>query len=262
MEIQGSLFSRPGAGGPAEPILTPPRGREAFGSVGKPRRNEYQAAYRKRNKRRLQQYHRKYREKNRAKILAYLRQYRDKNRKAIQSVNASWRSRNREKLIAYNLLRYWENVTRFRQEAKERSRKNKKQKSEYNRRWYRANLDRVRVRGKLRLALDTCAVRASRAAVRAKRKKCARSTRDSLWIIKSFYDLASRTSRCLGIAMEVDHVVPLSKGGKHTPDNLRVLPASLNRAKQSCLDVDLPEKVRSSVLSWNADARAHSNKLS
>ena len=37
---------------------------------------------------------------------------------------------------------------------------------------------------------------------------------------------------------EVDHIVPLAKGGAHTPDNLQYLPARANRRKHAKLDYD------------------------
>ncbi len=35
-----------------------------------------------------------------------------------------------------------------------------------------------------------------------------------------------------GIEMHVDHIIPLSKGGKHHPSNLQILSACDNRAKR------------------------------
>jgi hypothetical protein len=42
---------------------------------------------------------------------------------------------------------------------------------------------------------------------------------------------------------QVDHIVPLSKGGKHHPDNLQYLPAEVNNAKRAKTDFDCAEHV-------------------
>jgi len=49
--------------------------------------------------------------------------------------------------------------------------------------------------------------------------------------IKVFYDAAARVSRCLGIKFHVDHIIPLSRGGRHQQSNLQLLPATLNHRK-------------------------------
>ena len=49
-----------------------------------------------------------------------------------------------------------------------------------------------------------------------------------------FYESARRVTQCLGIPHEVDHIVPLqgeTVSGLHVPENLRVIPRSLNRSK-------------------------------
>ena len=51
------------------------------------------------------------------------------------------------------------------------------------------------------------------------------------FIIKLFYSHASRVSEKLKIIFEVDHIVPIAKGGLHHPSNLQVVPAKWNRSK-------------------------------
>jgi 5-methylcytosine-specific restriction endonuclease McrA len=46
-----------------------------------------------------------------------------------------------------------------------------------------------------------------------------------------FYEEAKRLTIALGIKHEVDHIIPISKGGLHHQDNLQVLPWLENRAK-------------------------------
>jgi len=47
------------------------------------------------------------------------------------------------------------------------------------------------------------------------------------------YTQARRISKCLQIPFDVDHIIPLSKGGLHEPNNIQPVPASWNRSKQN-----------------------------
>jgi 5-methylcytosine-specific restriction endonuclease McrA len=50
-------------------------------------------------------------------------------------------------------------------------------------------------------------------------------------------------SSILGIPHEVDHIIPLAKGGLHHPSNLQVIPASVNRRKSA----KTPEQFKNSL---------------
>lgn len=54
---------------------------------------------------------------------------------------------------------------------------------------------------------------------------------DQAAIMATLYDSAKRVSEKTGIPHEVDHIVPLAKGGMHHPCNLQILPRSINRKK-------------------------------
>ena len=51
--------------------------------------------------------------------------------------------------------------------------------------------------------------------------------------IQAFYDQAVRMSALLGVPYEVDHIVPISKGGLHHQDNLVIMLRSANRRKSA-----------------------------
>jgi 5-methylcytosine-specific restriction endonuclease McrA len=52
-------------------------------------------------------------------------------------------------------------------------------------------------------------------------------------IIKSVYEECRRLSVETGVAHEVDHIIPIAKGGSHHQDNLQILTMSENRKKGS-----------------------------
>jgi 5-methylcytosine-specific restriction endonuclease McrA len=52
-------------------------------------------------------------------------------------------------------------------------------------------------------------------------------------IVKGIYEASQRISKCLGVTFHVDHIVPISKGGQHTPDNLQIVPAKWNLQKSN-----------------------------
>ena len=49
--------------------------------------------------------------------------------------------------------------------------------------------------------------------------------------IAELYTIAKYASKLFGYGWEVDHIVPLNKGGLHKLSNLQVVPMSWNRAK-------------------------------
>ena len=51
--------------------------------------------------------------------------------------------------------------------------------------------------------------------------------------IKAIYVMARRVSACTGIRFDVDHIIPLSRGGEHAPLNMQILPARINRRKSN-----------------------------
>lgn len=54
--------------------------------------------------------------------------------------------------------------------------------------------------------------------------------------IAALHEEARRISKETGIVHNLDHVVPLSKGGRHHQDNLAIVPKHLNEAKGNQLD--------------------------
>ena len=70
---------------------------------------------------------------------------------------------------------------------------------------------------------------------RKRRMKAARIKLDqqSKKIVRTIYETARRVKGCTSIPFEVDHLTPISKGGKHRPSNLQVIPAIMNMRKNT-----------------------------
>lgn len=69
---------------------------------------------------------------------------------------------------------------------------------------------------------------------RSRMKKCLDPDRNED-TIKQIYEKARTLSLETGVPHEVDHIIPISKGGKHHENNLRIITQSENRKKGSKL---------------------------
>ena len=62
--------------------------------------------------------------------------------------------------------------------------------------------------------------------------------------VKDIYIKAQRLSKNTGTDYHVDHIIPLSKGGLHHPDNLQILTATDNLRKSSKICPDMLSTAR------------------
>ena len=71
-------------------------------------------------------------------------------------------------------------------------------------------------------------------AMRAKRRHLEKSlNQHDFWIYEEAVLLSRLREKLLGGQWHVDHIIPVSKGGASTPDNLQVVPAYWNRKKSN-----------------------------
>lgn len=78
--------------------------------------------------------------------------------------------------------------------------------------------------------------KASRMAKRRARKSNQTPEDANNDIIKSIYLKCKQISEETGIPHEVDHIIPIAKGGLHHQDNLRIITRSENRSKGCKID--------------------------
>jgi hypothetical protein len=65
-------------------------------------------------------------------------------------------------------------------------------------------------------------------------------TQDDFWVMREAYELAALRTKMFGFSWHVDHDIPLRGkrvSGLHTPNNLRVVPATVNQAKTNKFEV-------------------------
>lgn len=130
-----------------------------------------------------------------ARTEAYHQKWQDANREKLNKRSGEWSKKNRDKIIAY------------------RSRPEVKKLITERRREYRKNNPLLRVS-------HTSSKRMKEGAVR----KSSPETR-------FLYKFCKAISAGSGVQHHVDHIKPLAKGGSHTWDNLRVIPAVVNMKK-------------------------------
>ena len=121
--------------------------------------------------------------------------------------------------------------------TKERLEVYKNRKSAEARAKYRSDPEYARelIKRQLRYAKENPQYRAERAAKRRAQMRdgLAQLTEEDKKLIAQYYAYSARLSKKLQMPFHVDHIVPLSKGGKHIPSNLQVVPAKWNWSKNN-----------------------------
>lgn len=153
------------------------------------------------------------------------------------------------KIYQRNALAKWrrDNPERQRELAKKSDAalraKNPEALRKKNRQWHSRNREKVRRRNAAWQKANASKITFR---VNQRRANLLESTPSDCWheAVSSFYVIAQRVSKCLGIAHSVDHVIPLAAGGSNCHRNLQILPARINSAKGARINFSLPDCYR------------------
>ena len=163
-----------------------------------------------------------YYEANTDKVKAYQKTYREKNKEKIAARDKAYREKNKEKIAAEKKAYYEANADKIKAEKKAH---------------YEANADKIKARQKVwrenNLELKNFLEQKRRA---LKIPALLPTTDDGL--IKKLYKQRAEMSKKRGEEYHVDHIIPLSIGGAHHQDNMRVITAKENLEKR---DKYIPE---------------------
>ena len=118
-----------------------------------------------------------------------------------------------------------DNATRVNECARNRYTSNPDKHREKRREWVKANSDKARESDKLYYSRNKHKF--------LQKNRARRTGRNQNPETNIFWEASRRISECLGIQFHVDHIIPLSKGGKHAPHNLQIVPAKWNLSKSN-----------------------------
>jgi 5-methylcytosine-specific restriction endonuclease McrA len=156
-------------------------------------------------------YHKAYREANKEVRKAYDRAYREANKEKKKALNKAYRAANPEKIKALKKVYHEAN----KEKAKAYCEANKEKISAVKKAYRKAHKE------------EHCAMQAKR---RALKKQAILPTTD-FELIKNIYKQREAATKEHGEQYQVDHIIPLTIGGAHHQDNLRIITAKENNEK-------------------------------
>ena len=167
------------------------------------------------------------------KISAYNKAYKKANPEKISAYNKAYKKANSEKISAYNKTYRKANLEKIANYSKAYKKANLEKISAYNKAYRKANLEKIADYNKAYYAANKGTMNAC-----AKKYKLAKLkqipkwvTKEELIYISNLYREAQLRTKVTGFNWDVDHIIPLSKGGRHCLTNLQIVPASWNRSK-------------------------------
>jgi|DEB0MinimDraft_10_1074344.scaffolds.fasta_scaffold00191_24 5-methylcytosine-specific restriction endonuclease McrA len=134
--------------------------------------------------------------------------------------NRTWQQVNRDKINAQSRERYSKNPEKYREKKRDWLQRHKGYATEYLRKWRADNPEYMKEWRQRNLTHN----RGLEAKKEAKRRAIKRGW-EANWTPtqKLEVDIIYAEAAILGPNFEVDHIIPLSKGGSHTADNLQII---------------------------------------
>lgn len=192
---------------------------------------------------------------NKDKVIANSKKWRENNKEKYLELSRVWQKAKYRKLHPPKpIITEAQKAKKLeikKQQARERSKrwriKNKEKHRAYSLNWAKENPDIVNKRNKLwkqqnperykefqrKYNLSVPEKKRKNAATRRCKKKNQSPilNENQKKIIDCFYKQSERLTKRFGFQFEVDHIIPVARGGAHEPSNLQVLPKKINRAK-------------------------------
>lgn len=141
------------------------------------------------------------------------------NSSRIKASTKVWYEDNRERMAASNKTWAKAHPEKVRAYKKKYSDANKEKKAASSKAWEAANRGKSNAKAAKRRAL--------------KKQASVELTPEELQFIEDMYIMCRSISEVTGVVHHVDHIKPISKGGKHHPDNLQILTATENLQKHA-----------------------------
>jgi hypothetical protein len=191
------------------------------------------------------QYDIEWRKNNPSKLAEYEAKRKSDPRYKEKQRQLYWK--NREKRIAEMRQRRANNLEKARERDRVYRNKDKQAAIERTRAWRIRNKDRISAYAKKYRKEKADMIRATKNEFRrkkiakvyawnAERRAKLRGARVAGYnrdMVVQIYEMARRISKCTGIAHDVDHHIPLARGGPHHQNNLRVIPHIINIRKSA-----------------------------
>jgi 5-methylcytosine-specific restriction endonuclease McrA len=177
---------------------------------------------------------------SREKRRAYFQAWYAKNRSKKNASSRAWNLKNREKCRTADRARYIDNRDKFIAQAREYATKNRDKVRATDRarraKWSAQQREKQRARVQKWRAENPEKARAyCLASQNARRARKVAATIGCKKMVKKIHH-ACAILRKRGLDLSVDHVIPLAKGGTHSPDNLQIIYREQNLIKNHRLD--------------------------
>jgi 5-methylcytosine-specific restriction endonuclease McrA len=161
--------------------------------------------------------------------------YQKENKDSIKAASKEYREKNKEYFQEYLKQYFIDNIEKYEQYARD---------------YYENNSERVKERSKQYARENPQVAQAARQRRRA-RARNAEGTHSAEDILKMVHDQDNFCNYC-GVSFEtvpyqIDHIIPLSKGGSNWPDNLQLLCGRCNSKKRAKLPEELDESFFASL---------------
>lgn len=154
-------------------------------------------------------------------------EYRAANREALRLKAIEYRKENAEKIKERRRLQYLEKKDQINKKNSEYHRQNRDKMLAANKKWMSENKDKVR-------------------AIKANRERRIAGGKLSTDIVERLLKLQKGRCACCGVSLDagyhIDHIMPVSRGGKNEDSNIQLLTPTCNLKKKNLDPIDWAQK--------------------